>query len=114
MKNSVRIALIGILTLSVSPAVFSASEKILEDVSIRIFYGEIITIDAGARTLVLRTDDEKDQTLTVPAQAKIFRGLERIDFTQLEKGDVVTMKYFKDPKGGVWITSITVENPVEQ
>ena len=115
MRWSWKILIFGFLVLYGLSAVPSAySQRSAQEYTVETLAGEIISIDFKASLFILRTRDKKELTLIVPAAAKIFKGSERISFAHLEKNDEILIKYFNDDSGVIKVTSITVENPIEE
>lgn len=101
-------------------AVLFASAAYCEDApasrEIKTAEGSISDIDwAGSKLSIrwLNQDDNvfHDTVLSVPDEAKIRKGTEEINFSELEISDEVTAKYYEDFDGTATLISLSVTDP---
>jgi hypothetical protein len=106
--NSARAVLLA-LAVALSAASASAAD-------IKTAEGRISDIDwAGSKIVVrwLSQDDNvfHDIAITIPDEAKLMKGANEIDFSELEISDDVTVKYYEDLDGNAALISLSVTNP---
>jgi hypothetical protein len=97
--------------LAVTVIVSNASAAVIKTVS-----GQLVDIDwAGSKIVVswLSQDDNTfhDVAISVPDGAKLRRGADEINFSELETPSDVTVKYSEDADGNAELITLSVTNP---
>lgn len=83
---------------------------------IKTVSGQLVDIDwAGSKIVVswLSQDDNTfhDVAINVPDDAKLRRGADEINFSELETPSDVTVKYSEDADGNAELMTLSVTNP---
>ena len=83
---------------------------------IKTVSGQLVDIDwAGSKIVVswLSQDDNTfhDVAINVPDNAKLRRGADEINFSELETPSDVTVKYSEDADGNAELITLSVTNP---
>lgn len=108
MRSLLGIILALICACSVLPSTSFATQRASLNVVLRTFYGAVKEIDSEKSALLLETD-EGDFEFLVPPQARIFRGADRVPFSDIQKEDEATIKYYEDEQGRKLVLSIVLE-----
>jgi hypothetical protein len=107
-KTAVFLTTVLIVVTAVAPNAPAAEIKTVS--------GQLVDIDwAGAKIVVswLSQDDNTfhDVAINVPDSAKIRRGANEINFSELETPSDVTVKYSEDTYGNAELITLSVTNP---
>ncbi len=87
---------------------FCYAGELAADIQVKSIRGSVKTVNIEKRSIFLQAE-LGDSEILVPKDAKIFRGSEKVDFSSIEKDDVVTISYFIDRTGSMQILSITLD-----
>jgi len=94
----------------------AADSTTAADREIRTAAGQLTGIDWAGSKIVVRWLSQDDNTfhdaaITVPDDAKIRKGAEEINFSELEISEDVTVKYYEEPDGTATLINLSVTNP---
>lgn len=104
-----RLSIIFILFFACSAGLPSAfAQRASLNVLLKTFHGGVKEIDIEKSILLLETD-EGDFEFFVPPQARIFRGADSVPFTDIQKEDEATVKYYEDDQARKQVLSIVLE-----
>jgi len=114
MKRVMAIALVFMLMGSVT-SVFAQSYSSAASSGEGAIFGEVITLDEGSSVLVVKKVRDADPDnyevveVEVVPETEIIQGDIPIEFSDIEVGDNILVKYAKDRRDNVFVEKIIVE-----
>jgi hypothetical protein len=94
-------------------ATFAYCQEKAENRQISTISGTLTNIDFVSSTIVLKTDNEQ-MTLSVPDDAIITKGAEKLGIEGLGETDSVTVQYYSSAPGQYSVASIVDNNVTEE
>ncbi len=105
MKSFVKaLAVFGMVAMS-TQSLFA--QRAGAHVLIKSLHGAVKYVDKEKSSFVLETD-EGDFKFVVPEPAKLFRGTEIVSFSNIEREDEATVKYYEDEGRNKFVLSVTL------
>lgn len=107
-RNGCRVAVFFILAVLSGSSYFSFAGTTGTQATIKSLQGGVKEIWPEKSSLLLETD-EGDVTIVVPKQARIFRGVDIVVFSDIKKEDELVIRYYDDEAGEKKVLSIVLE-----
>lgn len=104
--------IITLLTLACT-ATFAYCQEKTANRQISTINGTLTNVDFVGSTIVVKTNNEQI-TFSVPTDAIITRGMEKLGIEDLEETDSVTIQYYSPSTGQYSVVSIVDNNLAEE
>lgn len=101
--------IVFVLSAVACMATFAYCQEGVENRQLSTVSGALANIDFVGSTIIVKTDSEQ-MAFSVPDDAMITRGTEKIGLVDLEENDPVTIRYYSSSSGQYAVASIADNN----
>ena len=112
MRKMVAMLLAVVVGLTLATMVVAQEQK-TEKPKMQVLTGEVVSVDAAAKTITVKTKD-KDVTLTLAADAKVMIHGKAGSLDQITAGEHVTVKYEEKEGAQVAQEIVTAKAPAKK